>query len=64
MAFLTWRHSQTQNSNVVEFYSRVIKDENQLTYYDSGIGTYVKPSAKFDRIWQKLYNFVDMAVAL
>jgi uncharacterized protein (DUF2235 family) len=48
----------------VEFYSRVIKDDNQLTYYDSGIGTYVKTSAKFSRMWQRLYNFVDMAVAL
>jgi uncharacterized protein (DUF2235 family) len=55
---------QYQNSNVVGFYSRVIKDDNQLTYYDSGIGTYVKPSARFSRVWQKLYNFVDMAVAL
>jgi hypothetical protein len=41
-----------------------VKDEEQLTYYDSGIGTYVKPSAKFSRAWQRLLSFVDMAVAL
>ena len=58
--FLSW----TQNSNVVEFYSRVVKDDNQLTYYDSGIGTYVKPSQRFGRMWQRLYNMVDMAIAL
>ena len=53
-----------QNSNVVELYSRVVKDDNQLTYYDSGIGTYVKPSQRFSRMWQRLYNAVDMAIAL
>ncbi|KAF7424922.1 hypothetical protein PC9H_010233 [Pleurotus ostreatus] len=29
-----------KNSNVVELHSRIIKDEKQLTYYISGIGTY------------------------
>ena len=29
-----------QNTNVIEFYSRLKKDEKQLTYYNSGIGTY------------------------
>jgi uncharacterized protein (DUF2235 family) len=53
-----------QNSNVVEFFSRVVKDKNQLVYYDSGIGTYVKSSAKFSRAWERLLNVVDMAVAL
>ena len=33
-----------QNSNVVELYSRLIKDKKQLTYYNSGIGTYMKGS--------------------
>ena len=40
-----------QNSNVVELYSRLTKSEHQLTYYNSGIGTYVKGSkirAAFD----------------
>jgi hypothetical protein len=41
-----------------------VKDEEQLIYYDSSFGTYVKPSAKFSRAWQRLLNIVDMAVAL
>ncbi|KIK52358.1 hypothetical protein GYMLUDRAFT_180225 [Collybiopsis luxurians FD-317 M1] len=31
-----------KNTNVIELYSRLVKDEKQLTYYNSGIGTYVK----------------------
>ena len=54
-----------KNSNVVELFSRLVKDEgDQLTYYDSGIGTYVKPSAWLSLAWQSLYNFLDMAIAL
>ncbi|KAL0579476.1 hypothetical protein V5O48_002518 [Marasmius crinis-equi] len=34
------------NTNVVELYSRLQKDTTQLTYYDSGIGTYPVPSHK------------------
>ncbi|KAH9485777.1 hypothetical protein JR316_0002692 [Psilocybe cubensis] len=36
-----------QNTNVVELYSRLVKDDTQLTYYNSGIGTHAgkaKPS--------------------
>jgi hypothetical protein len=33
-----------QNTNVVEIYSNMHKDANQLTYYDSGIGTAARPS--------------------
>ncbi|KAF8878556.1 hypothetical protein BD779DRAFT_1772141 [Infundibulicybe gibba] len=32
------------NTNVIELYDRIVKSENQLTYYNSGIGTYAKPS--------------------
>ncbi|PPQ90219.1 hypothetical protein CVT25_001663 [Psilocybe cyanescens] len=34
----------TKNTNVVELYSRLVKSDEQLTYYNSGIGTYVKDS--------------------
>jgi hypothetical protein len=52
-----------QNSNVVEFYSRLVKDKKQLTYYDSGIATYVKDSWSLSRAKQKTVNGIDMAVA-
>jgi hypothetical protein len=41
-----------------------VKDEDQLVYYDNGIGTYAEPSAGFSRAWQRLLNIVDIAVAL
>ncbi|KAG8795222.1 hypothetical protein FRC12_016863 [Ceratobasidium sp. 428] len=33
----------TVNTNVVELYNRIIKDSTQLTYYNSGIGTFPRP---------------------
>ncbi|KAH9485829.1 hypothetical protein JR316_0002744 [Psilocybe cubensis] len=33
-----------KNTNIVELYSRLVRDETQLTYYNSGIGTYVVDS--------------------
>ncbi|KAJ8094997.1 hypothetical protein PM082_010215 [Marasmius tenuissimus] len=36
----------SRNTNVVELYSRLRKDKSQLTYYDSGIGTYPVPDHK------------------
>ncbi|KAL0566880.1 hypothetical protein V5O48_015116 [Marasmius crinis-equi] len=35
-----------KNSNVVEFYARLVKDDDQITYYNSGIGTYPKSPSK------------------
>ena len=41
-----------------------MKTEDQLTYYNSGIGTYAKPSWKSVRyLLQKLENLVDLAIA-
>ncbi|KAJ7206048.1 hypothetical protein GGX14DRAFT_367632 [Mycena pura] len=54
------------NSNVVELYSRLVKDKHQLTYYNSGIGTYVKDSNSwfpFRRWRQNIVHGIDMAVA-
>ena len=44
-----------QSSHVVEFYSRIEKSGDQLSYYTSGIGTFVKPSsvARRPRVWFK-----------
>ena len=56
----------SQNSNVVELYSRLIKDESQITYYNSGIGTYVKDSKSplsWDAWKQSLRHNLDMAIA-
>ncbi|KAL0056984.1 hypothetical protein AAF712_016398 [Marasmius tenuissimus] len=36
----------SRSTNVVELYSRLRKDKSQLTYYDSGIGTYPVPDHK------------------
>ncbi|KAJ7815719.1 hypothetical protein B0H13DRAFT_1924024 [Mycena leptocephala] len=33
-----------KNTNVIELYGRITKDDTQLTYYNSGIGTYARPS--------------------
>jgi uncharacterized protein (DUF2235 family) len=52
-----------QNTNVVELYSRLEKNKRQLTYYDSGIGTYVKESASLRHLWQVIDYTVDMAIA-
>ncbi|KDR67100.1 hypothetical protein GALMADRAFT_80066 [Galerina marginata CBS 339.88] len=58
-----------ENSNVVELYSRLVKDADQLTYYNSGIGTYVKHSEGW-RSWLSLFSWwqafvhaIDMATA-
>lgn len=56
-----------QNTNVIELYSRIIKDDKQhpqLTYYNSGIGTYARPSWRSYTYWkQVLDNKIDLAIA-
>ncbi|KZV99906.1 WD40 repeat-like protein [Exidia glandulosa HHB12029] len=54
-----------KNTNVVELYSRLVKDnDHQVTFYNSGIGTYVKPSwTSFTYIKQTLENYADMGIA-
>lgn len=52
-----------QNTHVVELHSRLTKDKYQLTYYDSGIGTFVKDSSLFWLWWQMIVHGVDMAIA-
>ncbi|KDQ54511.1 hypothetical protein JAAARDRAFT_135184, partial [Jaapia argillacea MUCL 33604] len=55
------------NTNIVELYSRIIKDDSQLpqlTYYNSGIGTYAKPSWRsFSHLKQVIDNKIDLAIA-
>ncbi|GAB1526611.1 hypothetical protein RhiTH_009780, partial [Rhizoctonia solani] len=53
-----------KNTHVVELYSRIKKDSTQLTYYNSGIGTYARPFMwSFAYQKQQLFNMIDLAVA-
>lgn len=53
-----------QNTNIVELYSRLVKSKDQLTYYNSGIGTYVKDSKSFKALRQSVYHTLDKAFAM
>ncbi|EJD35477.1 hypothetical protein AURDEDRAFT_20835, partial [Auricularia subglabra TFB-10046 SS5] len=54
-----------KNTNVVELYSRLEKSDEQLTFYNSGIGTYAKPSWKsWGYYKQVVANKLDLAFAL
>ncbi|KAJ8521783.1 hypothetical protein ONZ45_g1554 [Pleurotus djamor] len=53
-----------KSSYVVEIYSRLIRDEQQLVFYNSGIGTYAKPSFRsWSYVKQVADHTIDMAVA-
>ena len=53
-----------QNTNVIELYNRLEKDDRQVTYYDSGIGTYAQPSWKSWKYWKQVVNHkIDLAIA-
>ncbi|KAJ7506852.1 hypothetical protein B0H11DRAFT_1707001, partial [Mycena galericulata] len=58
----------TNNTNVVELHSRIIKESEdrspQLTFYSSGIGTYVPPSLlSLTYLRQSIGNKIDLAIA-
>ncbi|KAL0574792.1 hypothetical protein V5O48_007165 [Marasmius crinis-equi] len=55
-----------KNTNVVELYSRIIKGSprDQLTYYNSGIGTYATPSWKSWTYYKQVIGHtIDLALA-
>ncbi|KAL0958322.1 hypothetical protein HGRIS_000467 [Hohenbuehelia grisea] len=52
-----------KNTNVVELYSRLTKDDKQLTYYDSGIGTYAKEEWSYTYFKQRVNHKIDEAIA-
>ena len=59
-------HAASQNTNVIELYSHILKgeDDYQLTYYDSGIGTYARPSWRsWTYLKQVVANKIDLAIA-
>ena len=48
----------------MELYSRLEKSDRQLTYYDSGIGTFVEDPSFFTRLKQRIEHGIDMAIAM
>ena len=53
-----------QNTNVVELYSQLVKDKKQLTFYNSGIGTYARPTWKSLGHWKQVVGHeLDLAIA-
>ncbi|CAE6449562.1 unnamed protein product [Rhizoctonia solani] len=53
-----------KNTNVIEMYYHIDKNDSQLTYYNSGIGTYAKPSWRsWTYLKQTFYNQIDLAIA-
>ncbi|KAK7056274.1 hypothetical protein VNI00_002827 [Paramarasmius palmivorus] len=53
-----------KNTNVVELYSRLVKDDSQITFYNSGIGTHASPSWKsFSYYKQVIGHKLDLAIA-
>ncbi|EGO02361.1 hypothetical protein SERLA73DRAFT_49835, partial [Serpula lacrymans var. lacrymans S7.3] len=55
-----------RNTNVIELYSQVEKGKGcrQLTYYNSGIGTYAQPSWKSLGYWRQVIDHkIDLAIA-
>ncbi|KAI5991905.1 hypothetical protein EDD15DRAFT_2446701 [Pisolithus albus] len=56
----------TKNTNVIELYNLILKskDNKQQTWYNSGIGTYARPSWKsFSYYKQVIYHKIDLAIA-
>ena len=54
----------SQNTHVVELYNQLVKDNRQLTYYDSGIGAYASPSWRSWWYFKKaLESYIDLAIA-
>ncbi|KAF8594399.1 hypothetical protein BDV93DRAFT_502060 [Ceratobasidium sp. AG-I] len=53
-----------KNTNVIELYSHIEKSDTQLTYYNSGIGTYAKPSWRsLSYLKQMASSNIDLAIA-
>lgn len=53
-----------KSTNVIQLYSQIIKDDSQITYYNSGIGTYAAPSWKSLSYWKQVIdNSVDLGIA-
>ncbi|KAG1769146.1 hypothetical protein EV702DRAFT_978986, partial [Suillus placidus] len=49
-----------QNTNIVELYSHMVKNDKQLTYYNSGVGTYAKGHTDLKK---QVSSVFDLALA-
>ncbi|EIM83792.1 uncharacterized protein STEHIDRAFT_62354 [Stereum hirsutum FP-91666 SS1] len=53
-----------KNTNVIELYGLLEKDTNQVTFYNSGIGTFAKPSWKsLTHLRHAIGHKLDLAIA-
>ncbi|KAG0694905.1 hypothetical protein DFH29DRAFT_1005935 [Suillus ampliporus] len=53
-----------KNTNIVELYSGIVKNNEQLTYYNSGVGTYAKPDAlAHTHLMEQVSSVFDLAFA-
>ena len=54
-----------KNTNVIELYHLVLKvGDEQQTWYNSGIGTYARPSWKSPKYYgQVVYHYIDLMIA-
>ncbi|KAG1740615.1 hypothetical protein EDB19DRAFT_1587536, partial [Suillus lakei] len=53
-----------KNTNIVELYSKIIKNGTQLTYYNSGVGTYSRPDAlAHSHMVERFSSILDLAIA-
>ncbi|EDR04469.1 uncharacterized protein LACBIDRAFT_304566 [Laccaria bicolor S238N-H82] len=55
-----------KNTNVIELYNRILKEveDNQKTWYNSGIGTYARPSWRSFKFYRQVISHkVDLAIA-
>ena len=55
-----------KNTNVIELYNLILKKEmaRQQTWYNSGIGTYARPSYKSLNYYKEvLFHKIDLAIA-
>ncbi|KIM74194.1 hypothetical protein PILCRDRAFT_53507, partial [Piloderma croceum F 1598] len=54
---------EEKNTNIIKLHARIIKDKNQLRYYNSGIRTYARPSWCSYKYWkQVINNKIDLAI--
>ena len=55
-----------QNTDVIELYNLILKEDehNQRTWYNSGIGTYARPSFKSCKFYRQVFSHkIDLAIA-
>lgn len=59
-----WPQLASQNTNVIELFNRIAASKDQLKYYNSGIGTYARPSWKsWSYYKQVVENKIDLMIA-